>query len=358
MLAYSTRAMSSLAVQKCAMRVLGAADRLLYALRTLVRDFGRVANGEATLAMSLPSRDLCKLIGAGEDRVRHLLSDLREHVWRRDGRLVVRTTPVLERGFPKASTYLGRRAEWARPDLGDLLRRCTHFELSERSIEYIRRNASLFEVPDGALLLPPDACDGLAFVVSGAASLEAAGRSGEPLVLQLVPPGRLVRLPTRRASSPLRMQGRAHGDSVVALLSAQQTLEAFRLLSIEGQRGLLDVTTRGFSRFLCDCTTASTRNASCRLLSALGFLAQDFGRTVPTGFAIEHPLGRADLACLIDAGAPAAGRARDRLIADGWLENPTPGRYVLRKPPPGSGASPGACPYCTSIAACSGRGAA
>jgi CRP-like cAMP-binding protein len=339
---YATRALSGLVAQKAAMRGLAGADRLRYALYGLVPDFGRNSDERSFLDLALSSADLAAMLGLGENRIRHLLATLREAglVEKLDGYFSMVAAPN-GAVFERPTRYLGAPAEWARPTLGQLLGHCA-YSMNERSADFIRRTAKLYEVPDGELLLPPDSADVVAFVVLGSAWLEAAGLLGTTAVVQLVPQGRFVRLPTRPSSRGIRLRGRAHRSCVVGLLTSSQMSDAMSLMSLEGQLTIHDVTTRGLSRFLCDLTTAPTRTTECRLLAALGFLAQDFPKRAP---AIDVSLSRDDLAHHVGAHPATISTARARLAADGWISWADE-QYVLLKPPPGQ-AHVTACQYCT-----------
>jgi CRP-like cAMP-binding protein len=345
LLSYSIRALSGLVAQKAAMRGLNGADRLLAALYGLVPDFGTSSGGRSCLDIPLSTSDLAGMVGVSDDRVRHLLTSRHARsIEKRNGCFSMTTPPSPAEVFAQPTRYLGAPAEWARPRLGDLLGHCA-YSLNERSADFIRRNAKLYEVPDGELLLPPDSSDGVAFVVAGSAWLEAAGVLGRTSVLQLVAPGRFVRLPTRPSSRGIRFRGRAHRSCVVGLLTSSQMSDAMSLMSLEGQLTIHDVTTRGFSRFLCDLTTAPTRGTECRLLAALGFLAQDFPKRAPEGIAINVPLSRDDLAHHVGAHPATISTARKHLARDGWIAW-SGESYALLKSPPGQGEATDTCPYC------------
>lgn len=337
--AYSSRAQSVLVVQKGAQRSLGTTERLIHGLRGLVAGPGRVEGEWATVTVPLSCADLALLVGASQETVRHALSNLiRRKVLRREKGLLAlrRSTSEPVGGAPSAERFEGVAAEWARPRLGELLGRCSHLGLTERAVEFIRKTARLYSVPDEGLLLPPDSHDAVAFVVAGSAWLEAAEPFSKHFALQLIPRGQFVRLPTRPSSRGIRMRGRAHRSCVVGLLTFEQMSEAMSLLPVGNQLILFDVTTRALSRQLCDCTTTPTRRSECRLLTMFGLLAHDFGgrEREGEGILINVDLRRIDLARLLDVTAPTISKATKRLAKDGWIERVAADRYLLRKVPP------------------------
>jgi CRP/FNR family transcriptional regulator, cyclic AMP receptor protein len=343
LLSYATRALSAICAQKATMRGLSASERLRLALQDLIPSFGQREGNSVALDIALSSADLAVLIGTGEGRVRHVLSELREQGFLSSarGRFVV---PVLPRepGIPeKADGDLLEPAEWARPRLRDALSRAERLGLNQRSVDFLAKTAALFSVPDGQPLLPPTSANVVAFVVEGSAWLEAARANRSPVALQIVPHGRFVRLPTAPSSRGIRLLGRAHRSCVVAVLTSDAMAEAMSINSVDGQRNIHDVIARQLSRYVCDVTTAPTRVMACRLLSAFVALAREFGTEAEGGTTIDLELTREDLAHLIDGDVTTVSKVKGILTNDQRLTEDASGRYVVM---PGTAAT--VCPYC------------
>lgn len=342
---YAARAQSAIVVQKCAERSLDVDGRLICFLRNAAPDFGRREGDWIVFENQWTSKELGVMIAADEGSIRHAFHRRRDI--RRDNGTIWCRASADTAAFPGETTYRGTPAPWARADLGRLLRGCGHLQLSDRSAEFIHRTADLYAVPDGEILLPPGQ-NAVAFVVAGSAWLEGAGTSGRAFPIQLVPRGRFVRLPTGASSRGFRMQGRAHRQCVVGILTSEQMSEAMSYLSGDAARRLHDVTSRGLSRHLCDNATAPTRTRTCRLLSAFGFLAHDFGGRFFNGVPINVLLSRVDLAYLIDSDRATVSKALKRLTTDGWVDQLPDGRYLLLKAPPAHWSADATCDYCSS----------
>lgn len=349
-MSYSWRALSGLLVQQGEGRSLETPERVIHRLRALAHDHGTSTPGGTTIGIRLTCDDLAALVGAVATTIRRVVSELqREGRIARDGAGFFVLPGDGDGGHaPPAPTgpYFGVPAPAARATLGTLLGRCAHLGLTQRAMDLIYREAQLFDVPRGELLLPPGAAEMVAFVVRGSAWLEAAGASGVPFALELVSPGRFVRLPTGASSRGARMWGRAHQDCIVGLLSVGQMRDVIRLLSLDGTFTLLDATCRAFSRHLCDCTTAPTRATACRLLSTFAYLAHDFPGRSDAGVAVNVPLTHQDLARFVDVDQSAVCKAIAELTDGGWIAKAGPQHYVLLKAPRAADGTSGACALC------------
>jgi CRP-like cAMP-binding protein len=346
-MSYQWRALSGLLVQKREARSLATPARVLHTIRSLAPEFGRAAGDGIRLAIPLPLDRLAPLAGTAADTVRHAVAGLlHEKVLARDadGHFVLPPAPPALAPAPPSAPYAGVPAPWARPALRDLVGRCSHLGLGVRAMDLISRSARLFEVPEGALLLPPGVGDGVGFVVQGSAWLEAAGAAGTEHAIQLVPPGRFVRLPTGPSSRGARIQARAHQACTIGFLTVDEMRAVVETLSVEGALTLLDVTCRGFSRHLCDCTTAPSRATPCRLLATFGFLAHDFPGRADAGVSIQVPLTHDDLARFEDVERPTVTHAIGELTTGRWIDEAGPRRYVLLRTPPAGATGP--CPLC------------
>lgn len=348
---FTWRSLSALVVTRAAVRALPAPDRLRSALRTYGRDVGERTPDGFWLVDRLTVDGMAALSGAAPDTVKKLRQRLfaSGELVHADGRLLLRiASPAPRHDVPRHGPYRGVPATWARGYLEKMLDACNHLGLNGQAKDVIRRYAGLFEVPAGELLLPPDSEEAVAFIVRGSAWLEGVGREGESFTLQLLAPGRFVRLPTGPSAHDHRLWGRAHRDCVVAILTLEQMAEVIAAMTDLGSLTLLAATCRDLSRHLCDSTTAPTRTLDCRIVQAFMFLAHDFhGRPVDDGIFVDVPLTEADIGRLTDVGPAAVAKALGRLIGRGWLARVAPQRYVLLKLLPSREQSASfRCPLC------------
>jgi CRP-like cAMP-binding protein len=347
LMSFVWRTLSALVVNKAGVRSLELKERVQHELRVEARAAGEPTKRGIRLTGRITATGLAARVGATPGAVRHALRALRKEgaLEGRSGHLMLspesRTTGVV----PGGSGFQGIEAPEARPKLRELLERCDHQGLSRAAKDIAGQRAALFHIPAGALLLPPHAEESVAFIVRGSAWVEGLGPTGKVFTLQLRSTGRFVRLPTGASSPAPRLWGRAHCDSIVAVLTLEQMREMIGTMSDEGVIEMLDSTCKDLSRHLCDSTTAPTRAIPCRLFHAFLVLAHDFPGRDDVAVAVNVPLTLEDLARLVDAGHPAVAKALGRLMRDGWIERVAPQRYRLHLPPRESG-SRWSCPIC------------
>lgn len=345
LMSYQWRVLSRLVVQLASRRPLDVKDRIVEALWDLARDFAVLQFDRVRLGIPVTSSLLASMIAAGDATVRTGVAELLDAgVLARDpdGFFLLRPSPPAP-AAPPGGPYRGRPAPYARESLRNLLGRCSHLGLNAAAAEVVYRHADLFEVPKGESLLPSRSAELVAFVVEGSAWLDGVRHTGEPVAIKLVPPGWFVRLPTGSSIRGMRVQARAHQDSIVALLSVDHLQEAIAAMAVVGALQLLDGTCRVFSRHLCDMTSAPGRARTCRLLSTFTHLAHDFGKRVEPGIRVDAPLIQEDLGRLIDTDH--AGVCKTLPTLSPWVETVAPQRYLLRELPPPPTAD-GHCQVC------------
>lgn len=167
--------------------------------------------------------------------------------------------------------------------------------------------------------------DVVVLVLEGAGRVECVTPGVQKVIVQLVPPGQFVRLPTGRPGmvhTPL-LRAVAHVDSWVAVIGTPLLSTVLARLPNDRLLRLMAFSWRALSRHLYDRCRMPLLRLHDRLLLTLGSLAHDFGRPVPGGTWIDVRLTHSHLAQLVGGSRAAVCRAlgelvqRDRLVVHG-----------------------------------------
>lgn len=180
-------------------------------------------------------------------------------------------------------------------------------------------------------------------VLDGAGRVECATPDGGVVIVQLVPPGQFVRLPTgRRPGRPApALRAVAHVESWVAVIGAGLLTTVLDRLPGDRVLQMMASSWRALSGHLYDRCQLPMLRLPDRLLFQLGVLARDFGHPIGWGTRIELRLTHTQLAALVGGSRAAVCRAvgvlahRGRLVVDGT-------RFVL----------PDACPRVAASGRC------
>ncbi len=163
--------------------------------------------------------------------------------------------------------------------------------------------------------------DVVVLVLQGAGRVECVTPGLPGVIVQLVPPGQFVRLPTGRPGvvhAPL-LRAVAHVDSWVAIIGTPLLATVLGRLPNDRLLRLMAYSWRALSRHLYDRCRMPLLRLSDRLLLALRTLARDFGRPVPGGTCIDVRVTQTHLAQLVGGSRAAVCRALGDLMQRGRL---------------------------------------
>lgn len=170
-------------------------------------------------------------------------------------------------------------------------------------------------------------------VLDGAGRVECATPDGGVVIVQLVPPGQFVRLPTgRRPGRPApALRAVAHVDSWVAVIDAGVLATVLGRLPGDRVLQLMAYSWRALSGHLYDRCRIPMLSLLDRLLLQLDLLAHDFGRPAGWGTRIEVRVTHAQLAGLVGGSRSAVCRTLGELVRRGQL-GVDGDRFVLPDP--------------------------
>jgi CRP-like cAMP-binding protein len=173
------------------------------------------------------------------------------------------------------------------------------------------------------------ATDVVILVLEGAGRVEYAAGGAHTVIVQLVPPGQFVRVPTGRGSSPRTpvLHAVAHVDSWVAVIGTPVLAGVLARLPADRLLRLMAYSWRALSRHLFDRCRMPLLRLGDRLLLELGTLAHDFGQPIAGGIRIDVRVTHAQLANLVGGSRAAVCRELAELVGRGRLA--VLGRYFV-----------------------------
>jgi hypothetical protein len=163
--------------------------------------------------------------------------------------------------------------------------------------------------------------DVVVLMLEGAGRVECVTPGTQTVIVQLVPPGQFVRLPTgRRGMVPApALRAVAHVDSWVAVISTPLLARVLARLPNDHLLRLMAFSWRALSRHLYDHCRMPLLRLGDRLLLELGTLAHDFGQAIPGGTRIDVRLTHSHLAQLVGGSRAAVCRTLGELVQRGQL---------------------------------------
>jgi hypothetical protein len=210
-----------------------------------------------------------------------------------------------------------------KPLLREVLERIApRIGLTSQAIDLLVTGSQTAIVPaDRGLCGTGAAGDVVVLVLQGAGRVECVTPGVQTLIVQLVPPGQFVRLPTGRPGlvhAPL-LRAVAHVDSWVGVIGTPTLATVLARLPNDRLLRLMAYSWRALSRHLYDRCRMPLLRLGDRLLLELQALAQDFGRPTPGGTRIDLRVTHLHLAQLVGGSRAAVCRALGDLVDHGRL---------------------------------------